>query len=105
VVLGAGLGVVRVLTCLVMAWRLVITRTRAKPRFHVEGLWVVALALPPAAMLTRIGLGLPRASPARFALVLGLQRAYALFWTMYLRRSARVRNTYDPKPVLVSVFD
>lgn len=90
-----------------VAWLLCERQVPATPRTAILCLWT--LALGPALADLVGGTVLLGIGPAAAATVVGMQLirplAFAAVWTLYLRRSRRVRHTYaDESEELVAVF-
>ena len=106
--LSVGEMLIKVALCAYLAWRLVARQTPDTPRIVIAGLWALALVVGPVSLLLVAAfVGLPLgALVAGSALGLGQSIGYALIWTLYLKKSRRVANTYTPdRGELHAVFE
>ena len=87
---------------------LILLKSRRAPRWNIVALWVVALVITLRAAAVpfnpETGGAAPRRSPEEWAAAIAIlavivvgSLAWATIWTVYFRRSLRVRNTF-PRP-------
>ena len=86
---------------------LILLKSPRAPRWNVVALWVVALSITvraAAVPFTRPSVeAASRRSPEEWAVAIAIlavivaaSLAWATIWTVYFRRSVRVRNTFSP---------
>ncbi len=104
--IGTVMGLVRLAVTLYVAWRLYAVHRPETVRIAILGLWTAAIGITAVELLLLLLV-------ARFplgdvttggAVVLGQGALFAAIWTLYLRRSRRVANTYTPARDTADVF-
>lgn len=99
-------GAVRLAIMLLVAWRLYAVHRPETLRIAIPALWAgtMGVTVLESSILYLIGDPPDAETLATDATLLAQDALFAAIWTLYLRRSRRVANTYAPRYNVADVF-